>query len=171
MPYTPYTRNTAYVLPVVDDMLAILNDGMNPYKQELTVDDLEVLQLKKDGSLYLTSGTLEDSNLAKPRKSPTTTKPEQTVQPQPEVPDQGEETQPPITEEVPQEESAVQPEAPTQGEQPDSENVPQPEQPVQPDPPLQPEEPEQSTQQTGGETQENTGDEVNILPATPVPVQ
>jgi len=166
MPYTPYTRNTAYVLPVVDELLAIVNDGLNPYKQEITADDLEVLQLKGDGSMYLTSGTLEDSALAKPRKTQPVTKPEQTVQPQPE-----ELPQPPAVGEVPGEEPEVQPEQPAQSGQPGSEDVPQPEQPAQPDPAPQPESPEQSTQQTGAGMTENTGETVTEQTADPDPVQ
>jgi len=162
MPYTPYTRNTAYVLPVVDEMLAILNDGMNPYKKEIAADDLEVLQLKKDGSLFLTSGTLEDGALAKPRK-PAQPKPEQPV-----VPEQ------PVQEEV-------TPEVPLPGEQPDqslqeptqgeSGQTPEVEivQPVEPAPETQPEEP--APEQVGPQTTQNTGDPFNSLPATPVPIQ
>ncbi len=65
VPFTNYSRGTAYVLPVVDEMLAILNDGINPYKQDITVDDLEVIQRKSNGKLYLTNGTFEDASLGK----------------------------------------------------------------------------------------------------------
>ena len=159
MPYTPYTRNTAYVLPVVDELLAILNDGLNPYKKDIAVDDLEVLQLKGDGSLYLTSGTLADKELAKPRKSKPAVKP---VEPE----------QPPAVQ-LPEE---VQPEQPIQ----------QPEQgtelPVEETPALQPpveqpttqesveEVPTQADTQTTTDTTDQTGQDINILPADPVPV-
>ena len=153
MPYTPYTRNTAYVLPVVDEMLAILNDGMNPYKKEITADDVEVLQLKKDGSLFLTSGTLADSGLAKPRKAPQS-KPEpvEPEQPEPEEPVPGEQP-----EQVPQE--------PTQGE---GVQTPEPEtpQPVEPTP-----EPQPGETESGQETTQITQEQVVVLPADPVPVQ
>ena len=153
MPYTPYTRNTAYVLPVVDEMLAILNDGMNPYKKEITADDVEVLQLKKDGSLFLTSGTLADSGLAKPRKAPQ-------PKPEPLEPEQPE-TEGPIPGEQPEQ----VPQEPVQGEgilTPETETP----QPVEPTPEPQPEETE-----PGQETTQITQEPVEILPATPVPVQ
>lgn len=166
MPYTPYTRNTAYVLPVVDELLAIINEGLNPYKEEITSDDLEVLQLKRDGSLYLTSGTLEDSSLAKPRK----TQPAKPVEPQkPEEPVQPE---PPVTEEEPGEELPVEPQQPDQSGQPEGEEVPQPEEPVEQPPEQTAQEPEAAP--TGADTTEDTqGTEetVDILPAHPVPVQ
>lgn len=154
MPYTPYTRNTAYVLPVVEELLALLNDGMNPYKDEITVDELEVLQLKKDGSMYLTSGTLEDRALAKPKKTQPAVKPaepEQPVQPepQPEQPAEGEG----VGEETP-----IQPEPPVQNEQPEQageETAPQPEPSGD------------ETTQTSGETDET----IPVLPAHPVPVE
>ena len=144
MPYTPYTRNTAYVLPVVDEMLAILNDGMNPYKKEITADNLEVLLLHKDGSLSLTSGTLEDSALAKPRKAPQP-KPEQ---PEPEEPAPGEQPEQP-------------PQEPTQGEVEQTQEVEH----------VQPEEPESVTEQPGQEITQIIQEQVAVLPATPVPVQ
>ncbi len=166
MPYTPYTRNTAYVLPVVDEMLTIINGGLNPYKDEIAADDLEVLQLKKDGSLFLTSGTLADSALAKPRKAPQPKpEPEQTVVP--EQPIQGE-----VTPEDPQpgEQPEQSPQEPTQGEvgqTPEVEIV----QPVEPTPESRPEEPEPGTEQAGQETTQITQEQVEILPATPAPVQ
>lgn len=65
VPFTNYSRGTAYVLPVVDEMLAIINDGINPYKQDIVAGDLEVIQRKDNGKLYLTSGTFEDASLGK----------------------------------------------------------------------------------------------------------
>lgn len=169
MPYTPYTRNTAYVLPVVDKLLAILNDGLNPYKEEITPDDLEVLQLKGDGSLYLTSGTLADSALAKPRKTP------QPKPVQPVVPEQPESEKP-----KPEE---IEPETQAPGEQPGQpsqeghEQEPQPDENMQ-NPETQPEqlapepEPEpEGAEQPGEEAIQSTEGPVETLPAIPVPVQ
>lgn len=163
MPYTNYSRNTAYVLPVVDEMLAILNDGMNPYKKEITADDVEILQLKKDGSLFLTSGTLADGALAKPRK-PAQPKPEQPVVPE----------QPPVQEEVTPEAPlpSDQPEQPVQeSTQGETEQTPEVEilQPVEPSPEPQPEQP--NPEQADPQATQNKGEPVNSLPATPVPVQ
>ncbi len=171
MPYTPYTRNTAYVLPVVDELLTILNDGLNPYKQDITADDLEVLQLKGDGSMYLTSGTLEDKNLAKPRKPQTPAKPVQPAQPeQPELPEEPGEVEQP---EQPPEQSGEQPPLPQEpgGELPE-EVLPTPEPPADQSPEQEPQ--ADVPTQSGEETIETTGDtqpSVNVLPADPVPVQ
>lgn len=155
MPYTPYTRNTAYVLPVVDEMLTLLNDGMNPYKKEITADDIEVLQLNRDGSLSLTSGTLADSALSKPRKQAQPKPEQQPVVPQPEVP-------------APDEQSdQTTQQGDTQPSQPDETvqtPIPAPEEPVSP--------PEVSTpEQAEPLTTQDAGAQVNSLPATPVPVQ
>jgi len=158
MPYTNYSRNTAYVLPVVDEMLDILNDGMNPYKEEITADSIEVLKLNQDGSLSLTSGTLADSGLAKPRK-PAQPKldPVEPEQPEPEEPMPEE----PVTGEPPTQE-------PSQGEAeqtPEIETVP----PEEPAPQPQPE--ESVPEQAGQQMIQNTQEQVNSLPAVPVPVQ
>lgn len=66
MPYTNYSRGAAYALPNVRELLTVLNDGLNPYEEEITAGDLEVLVLQKDGSFTVTSGTLADSSLARP---------------------------------------------------------------------------------------------------------
>lgn len=161
MPYTPYTRNTAYVLPVVDELLTIINDGLNPYKDEITADDLEVLLLNQNGSLSLTSGTLADSALAKPRKAPQP-KPE----PQPLVPEQ------PTQEEVKPEEPLTgdepEPVAPEQGSQAQE---PEAVQPTQPIPESQPETSESGTQLPDQETTQMQQEPAVVLPADPAPVQ
>lgn len=175
MPYTPYTRGTSYVLPVVDELLVLINGGLNPYKEDITADDLEVLQLKGDGSLYLTSGTLEDSGLAKPKKPQTTAKPELPSKPtQPEQDPQPE--LPP--EETPRPEQGTTGEEPGEAnpEQPGQEEIPQPEQ----TPGQSGEEP--GAVQSGGETagaeqsktEENAKEQeepAELLPAHPIPVQ
>ena len=167
MPFTNYTRGTAYVLPVVDELLTILNEGMNPYKDEITADELEVLQLNKDGSMYLTSGTLEDSALGKGKKPqpavkpPEPEQPEQPVQtePQPEPPAEGGS----VVEEIPGQSGEVtEPQPETQAEPPVEEPEVQPEQPEpQPEPSVD------ETTQTNGETDEA----IPVLPAHPVPVE
>ena len=157
MPFTNYTRGTAYVLPVVDELLAILNDGLNPYKQDITAEDLEVLQLKSNGTLYLTSGTLEDPSLAKPRKPKEPAKP--APAPEPEQPTAPEEPGP--TEQPPEQSGQQQVQTP-------EETPIQPEQiPAEPTP-EQTEEPVQTqTQPTQPEAEQEP---VNVLPADPAPV-
>ena len=72
----------AYALPNVRELLTVLNDGLNPYEEEITAGDLEVLVLQKDGSFTVTSGTLADSSLAKPRAQTAPTPSAEPAQPQ-----------------------------------------------------------------------------------------
>ena len=45
------------VLPVVDELLAALNDGFNPYVDQIRASDLQVLVRNSDGSYSVTGGT------------------------------------------------------------------------------------------------------------------
>lgn len=55
------------VLPVVDDLLEILNESFNPYLSDIQSSDLQVLVRNSDGSYSVTGGTLLDSSLSSPR--------------------------------------------------------------------------------------------------------
>ena len=57
------------VVPIVDELVEVLNDGFNPYQDDIQASDLQVLYRNSDGSYGVTSGTLEDSSLARPRSS------------------------------------------------------------------------------------------------------
>lgn len=57
------------VLPVYSELLEVLNDGFNPYLDEITVNDIQVLYRNSNGSYSVTSGTLQDSSLARPKGS------------------------------------------------------------------------------------------------------
>ena len=57
------------VLPVYSELLEVLNDGFNPYLDKITVNDIQVLYRNSDGSYSVTSGTLQDSSLARPKGS------------------------------------------------------------------------------------------------------
>ncbi len=57
------------VLPVVDELLEVLNESFNPYQDNITQRDLQVLYRNSDGSYSVTGGTLQDPNLARPRGS------------------------------------------------------------------------------------------------------
>ena len=175
MPFVNYTRGTAYVIPVVDELLEIINGGLNPYTEDITAEDLEVLQIKADGSLYLTSGVLEDEALAKPPKKPAKqekpAQPEQSGEPvQSEPEPEPEPEQPPVEQQPEQppeqegEQETVQPES--EEPAPTEENVTQPvEQEQQTD--VLPMSDTKPTQQIKSEPE----DAVNVLPANPVPVE
>ena len=174
MPYENYSRGTAYVLPKVPELLAILNDGINPYKRDIRSGDLETFY-KNNGRLTLTGGTLADSSLGKvpvfateeTAQAPDPTQVDapkkdivSTPDPEPEVqPEVEPETEPEVQPEV---EPEMQPEGEPEGEpenQPEQipeiepeeepetepESDPEPEPQPEPDPELQPEtEPEEA---------------------------
>ena len=70
MPWTNANYpGVSMILPDVDELLEILNDGFNPYQDEIQASDLSVLYRNSDGSYGVTSGTLLDSSLSRPRSS------------------------------------------------------------------------------------------------------
>ena len=95
------------VLPVVDELLAILNNGFNPYVDQIRASDLQVLVRNSDGSYSVTGGTLLDETLSRPRGSGSSTSGGQTVEtpegPEEEFPD------PDGSQELPPDDSQVVP--------------------------------------------------------------
>ena len=70
MPWTNANYpGVSMILPDVDELLEILNDGFNPYQDEIQASDLSVLYRNSDGSYGVTSGTLLDSSLSRPRSN------------------------------------------------------------------------------------------------------
>ena len=68
MPYTEaYYPGVSMVLPVVDELIETLNEGFNPYQDDIQSSDLSVLYRNSDGSYGVTNGTLQDSSLARPQ--------------------------------------------------------------------------------------------------------
>lgn len=57
------------VLPVVDELLELLNESFNPYLNDIQSSDLQVLVRNSDGSYSVTSGTLLDTSLNSSRGS------------------------------------------------------------------------------------------------------
>ena len=57
------------VLPVVDELLEVLNESFNPYLDDIQSSDLQVLVRNSDGSYSVTSGTLLDTSLNSSRGS------------------------------------------------------------------------------------------------------
>lgn len=51
------------VLPVVDELLQVLNESFNPYLSDIQSSDLQVLVRNSNGSYSVTSGTVLDSSL------------------------------------------------------------------------------------------------------------
>lgn len=174
MPYTNYARGTAYVLPAVDELLTVLNDsGLNPYKRAVVAEDLEVLVLKSNGAMTLTSGKLADTSLTKATgKTPTDQTPSsaQPVPPvQPETPVV--EPEKPVEPEIP-----VEPEVPVDPEMPTEPDSPaEPDTPAEPETPAEPVDPEETESPAESELQDIVTEVVQQptpeLPATPTPVE
>lgn len=82
----------SYLLPAGSQLLEMLNGGLNPYLDEIKSSDLQILYRNSDGSYGVTSGTLADSGLARPRAA--TQAPAKTQTPaKPDLPEQPEQTQ------------------------------------------------------------------------------
>ena len=70
MPNTPVTTHSlSYVFPDGEEIIPIVNEQFNPYLRDITEKDLQIMVLNKDGSAYVTNGTLLDSRWAKPTSS------------------------------------------------------------------------------------------------------
>lgn len=131
MPWTnAYYPGVSMILPVVDELLEILNESFNPYLSDIQASDLQVLVRNSNGSYSVTGGTLLDSSLSSAKgssssgssqssdsnknsgsssgsSSGTTTKPEQPENNQPS-------TEPGDTETTTPDTSVTEPEDPTQ---------------------------------------------------------
>jgi hypothetical protein len=57
--YEDYELGAACVTVKLDEWLDMLNTKLNPYKDEITKDKLNVLTLDKNGKLYSTSGVIQ----------------------------------------------------------------------------------------------------------------
>ena len=80
MPWTGVWYNGAsMVVPVEDELLTILNDGINPYVDDIQASDLQLMYKKSDGSFGVTNGTLADPSMGRAQVS---------VKPEPEVPEE-----------------------------------------------------------------------------------
>ena len=149
-------------------MVDVVNQKMNPYTQDITIDDLQMLIYHGNNGFTLTSGELKDSSLAQPY-TPPATKPKEEEELSPEIApeENGSEQEQPeqenIPEPTPEEEIEVPPvtgeetvpEQEGTGEQ--QEVTPEAEQPSEQETPQ-----EESIEQTGEET---------VLPTETTPVE
>lgn len=56
-----YHNYQSYVVPKADDLLSLVNNHLSPFKQEVTLTDLDIMSVNKDGSISSTTGHVEDS--------------------------------------------------------------------------------------------------------------
>ena len=54
----------SYVVPVVDELLDVVNESFNPFVEEVTENEIDVMIVNSDGSLSATSGKVEDTKAA-----------------------------------------------------------------------------------------------------------
>ena len=116
-----------------EGVLAIINEKMNPYHGDITVDELEMVIRKADGTFTVTSGTIAENinQFANKSEKP---KPEPAPEPEP-VPEE------PVEGETPAEgEEPIEGEAPVEGEPPAEGEAPG-EPPVEGEIPAEPEVP------------------------------
>ncbi len=57
----------AYVYPNQEELLALINTGLNPFVDEVTLEELDLISVNQDGSLRSTSGVLADPDAAQPQ--------------------------------------------------------------------------------------------------------
>ncbi len=95
MPWTGvYYGGAALVLPIQDELLAMLNDGINPYIAEIKASDLQLMYQKSNGSFGVTSGALADPNMGRAPAPPPKPKPPQPEEPKPVEPENPSQTDP-----------------------------------------------------------------------------
>lgn len=83
MPYSyadVYSRNLterlgtystlAYVVPKAEELLKLVNESLNPFKEDFTLEDLDIMYVNPDGSIGSTSGQVADKEAALPPPKP-----------------------------------------------------------------------------------------------------
>lgn len=61
-----YENNQSYVLPDADALIKVINESFNPYLEDRTTNQLDIMYKNKDGSLSSTTGVVEDKPSASP---------------------------------------------------------------------------------------------------------
>lgn len=61
-----YPWYLAYVIPKADELLALVNSSLSPFKEEFTLEDLDIMYVNKDGSVGSTTGYVADAEAALP---------------------------------------------------------------------------------------------------------
>ena len=83
MPYSyadVYSRNLterlgtystlAYVVPKAEELLKLVNESLNPFKEDFALEDLDIMYVNPDGSIGSTTGTVADKEAALPPPKP-----------------------------------------------------------------------------------------------------
>lgn len=166
-------------------MLDIVNSRLNPYTEDITLEELEILVRGTDGSFSVTSGTLADGirgKVSRPEPTPETEPEVEGESTEPETPTEGEGVLPedPELSGDPETDEPEEPEAPVEGEptQPEEQPIPEEPEPQPEQEQIQPQDPpvEDPVSPNEGEhdapvSEENQPNPVAVLPPRPVPVE
>lgn len=57
----------AYVVPIQDELLALVNNDLSPFKEEFSLSDLDIMSVNSDGSLSSSTGHVEDEKATYPK--------------------------------------------------------------------------------------------------------
>ena len=68
VPTKKYGRQS-YVVPVVDELVEVVNTHFNPYKEDLRKSELDIMFVNKDGTLGCTGGSSKPSSSPEPSQS------------------------------------------------------------------------------------------------------
>ena len=61
-----YHANLSYVVPNVDELIDVVNESFNPYLDDLSSSELDIMYVNSDGTIGCTSGRLQDSKANPP---------------------------------------------------------------------------------------------------------
>ena len=72
-----YHNYQSYVVPDAEALMNLVNTSLSPYKEQVTLSELDIMSVNKDGSVSSTTGNVEDSKAASRPSVPsgTSTKP------------------------------------------------------------------------------------------------
>lgn len=62
-------NNQSYVVPIPDETLEMINTYFNPFEEDITLDQLDLMSVNDDGTLSSTSGNVEDTAAAGSQQS------------------------------------------------------------------------------------------------------
>lgn len=133
-----YGQKLSYVLPKTDELVSLVNEHFNPYKDDLQKYELDIMYVNSDGTIASSTGKLEDTKANASLKSPkpTTPKPDTNTGKEPSS-GTGSGTKP--KPETP----TTKPDVPTTPETP----------PTEPNPPSEPTVPPTNPEEGGGTTE------------------
>lgn len=76
-----YSNYQSYVVPKADELVALVNEHFNPYVEDLTKSELDIMYVNNNGTIGSTTGNLEDTKANQSRppvRAESTPKPEET---------------------------------------------------------------------------------------------